>query len=202
MIQFYNEDMIVKYIGPDITVVGPFQNQTYSVISIEKGWYRILTLDGDYLYPPHLFEVLTDSKPLFDSFNYCSFYKNKWRTLINEAGVCLLFTEGNVRDDQILEILRKALEAGCREFHLIGERAHSWENLIDSLASKFPLLDSPTIMTMAYPKEETSVDDVISILGDYSNPRHVYFIYDDRACGTCYYWVGDFLERYMADHPD
>lgn len=31
--------MIVKYIGPNIEVVGPFKNQNYSVISIEKDWY-------------------------------------------------------------------------------------------------------------------------------------------------------------------
>lgn len=194
--------MIVKYIGPDVTVVGPFQDQTYSVISIEKEWYRILTLDGDYLYPPHLFEVLTDSEPLFDSFNYCSFYQGKWRNSIDEPGVCILFADGNVRDDQILEIIRKAIDAGCREFHIIGKRTQYWENLIDMAIVEDPLPDEPRVMTIAYSDEEGSVEEVISTYGDYANPRHIYFIYDDQACGTCYNWVQNFLESYINQHAE
>ena len=35
----------------------------YSVISVERGWYRINTDKlGDYLYPPELFEAVEEPK--------------------------------------------------------------------------------------------------------------------------------------------
>lgn len=34
-------------------------DKIYDVISVEKGWYRIIDDSGeDYLYPPDLFEVV------------------------------------------------------------------------------------------------------------------------------------------------
>ena len=34
------------------------QGKEYEVISIERGWYRIIDESGeDYFYPPHVFEV-------------------------------------------------------------------------------------------------------------------------------------------------
>lgn len=43
----------------DALIVG----KTYDVISIEKGWYRIMTeLGEDYLFPPHLFEIVEESE--------------------------------------------------------------------------------------------------------------------------------------------
>ena len=33
----------------------------YEVLSVEKGWFRIMTeLDEDYLFPPELFEVVEE----------------------------------------------------------------------------------------------------------------------------------------------
>ena len=38
------------------------RDKIYEVISIEKGWYRIMTeLDEDYLFPPKLFEIVEGS---------------------------------------------------------------------------------------------------------------------------------------------
>lgn len=35
--------------------------KVYDVISIEKGWYRIMSeLDEDYLFPPEAFEIVED----------------------------------------------------------------------------------------------------------------------------------------------
>ena len=35
------------------------KDKIYTVISIEGGWYRIMTeLDEDYLFPPECFEVI------------------------------------------------------------------------------------------------------------------------------------------------
>lgn len=49
--------MKVKYIGPDLVSVE--KNKAYKVLSIEKGWYRIMTeLDESYLFPPDVFEVI------------------------------------------------------------------------------------------------------------------------------------------------
>ena len=37
------------------------KDKTYDVMSIEKGWYRIMTeLDEDYLFPPKVFEVVEE----------------------------------------------------------------------------------------------------------------------------------------------
>ena len=52
----------VKYIGELKTVVEALvKNKIYDVISVEDGWYRIMTeLDEDYLFPPHLFEIVEE----------------------------------------------------------------------------------------------------------------------------------------------
>ena len=54
----------VKYIsGLDTVVDVLIQGKVYDVISIEKGWYRIMTeLDDDYLFPPELFEIVEEWK--------------------------------------------------------------------------------------------------------------------------------------------
>ena len=37
-------------------------NKIYDVLSVEKGWYRIVDDSGeDYLYPPENFEKITQS---------------------------------------------------------------------------------------------------------------------------------------------
>ena len=54
--------MKVKYTGKDYLDTAFEENKEYDVISIEKGWYRIMTdLDEDYLFPPNLFEITDDS---------------------------------------------------------------------------------------------------------------------------------------------
>ena len=46
----------VRYIGAK-DLVAFERDKIYTVLSIEKGWYRIMTeLDEDYLFPPHVFE--------------------------------------------------------------------------------------------------------------------------------------------------
>lgn len=51
--------MKVKYIGPDMVTLE--KGKTYDVISVEKGWYRIMTeLDEDYLVPPEAFEIVSE----------------------------------------------------------------------------------------------------------------------------------------------
>ena len=50
--------MKVKFIG-HVDTVALEKNKEYEVISIEKGWYRIMTeLDEDYLFPPECFEIV------------------------------------------------------------------------------------------------------------------------------------------------
>lgn len=49
--------MKVKYLGK-IDTVALEKDKIYDVLSIEKGWYRIMTeLDEDYLFPPEQFEI-------------------------------------------------------------------------------------------------------------------------------------------------
>ena len=49
----------VKYIGKDLVAMK--HGKIYKVISIEKGWYRIMTeIDEDYLFPPEVFEIIEE----------------------------------------------------------------------------------------------------------------------------------------------
>lgn len=52
--------MKVKYIGETKSFMLT-HDKIYSVISVEKNWYRIVddTLE-DYLYPPELFEIVEE----------------------------------------------------------------------------------------------------------------------------------------------
>ena len=53
--------MKVKYIGPDS--VGMPYGTIEDVITIEKGWYRVMSaLDESYLFPPNVFEILEGSE--------------------------------------------------------------------------------------------------------------------------------------------
>lgn len=50
--------MKVKFIGKTEFLVLT-NGKIYEVLSVEKGWYRIVDdSGGDYLYPPELFERL------------------------------------------------------------------------------------------------------------------------------------------------
>ncbi|WP_407383247.1 hypothetical protein [Ruminococcus sp.] len=49
--------MKVKYIGKPLVALEA--NKNYDVLSVENGWYRIMTeLDEDYLFPPEAFEIV------------------------------------------------------------------------------------------------------------------------------------------------
>lgn len=50
--------MKVKYIKDTVTLCLT-KNKIYDVLSIEKGWYRLVDDSGDdYLYPPEHFEII------------------------------------------------------------------------------------------------------------------------------------------------
>lgn len=52
--------MKIKFIGVSDPVY-MINGKTYDVISIENGWYRVIDEEGeDYLYPPELFEIVSD----------------------------------------------------------------------------------------------------------------------------------------------
>ena len=53
--------MKVRYIGKQYIGTAFSEGKIYDVISVEKGWYRIMTeLDEDYLFPPELFEIVEE----------------------------------------------------------------------------------------------------------------------------------------------
>lgn len=53
--------MKVRYIGKEL--VGVCKGKIYEVLSIEKGWFRIMTeLDDTYLFPPKVFEVVEEDE--------------------------------------------------------------------------------------------------------------------------------------------
>lgn len=50
--------MKVQYIGPDIVALE--KGKIYSVLSVEKGWFRVMAeLEEDYLFPPEVFRVVS-----------------------------------------------------------------------------------------------------------------------------------------------
>ena len=50
--------MKVKYIKDTVTLCLT-KNKIYDVLTIEKGWYRLVDDSGDdYLYPPEQFEII------------------------------------------------------------------------------------------------------------------------------------------------
>ena len=50
--------MKVKYLGKTEFLVLT-NGKAYDVVSVEKGWYRIVDDSGeDYLYPPKYFEIV------------------------------------------------------------------------------------------------------------------------------------------------
>lgn len=52
--------MKVKYLGKTEILVLT-NGKIYDVVSVEKGWYRIVDDSGeDYLYPPKYFEVVEE----------------------------------------------------------------------------------------------------------------------------------------------
>ncbi len=52
--------MKVKYIGKQ-DFIALKRDRVYDIISVEKGWYRIMTeLGDDYLFPPEAFEIVDD----------------------------------------------------------------------------------------------------------------------------------------------
>ena len=50
--------MKVRWLGPtDFLILT--HNKIYTVLSVEKGWYRIVDDSGeDYLYPPQMIEII------------------------------------------------------------------------------------------------------------------------------------------------
>ena len=53
--------MKVKYIGPDYVTFT--KNKIYEVLSIEKGWYRLMSeIDESYLLPPTVCEIVEGSE--------------------------------------------------------------------------------------------------------------------------------------------
>ncbi len=52
--------MKIKYTGKTSFLLMT-HGKTYDVLSVEKGWYRIVDDSGDdYLYPPQMFEVVEE----------------------------------------------------------------------------------------------------------------------------------------------
>ena len=50
--------MKVKYLGK-VNTLALEKGKIYDVISVERGWFRIMTeLDDDFLFPPDQFEII------------------------------------------------------------------------------------------------------------------------------------------------
>lgn len=52
--------MKVKFIGK-VQTLALENGKVYEVMSVEKGWFRIMTeLDEDYLFPPEQFQIVEE----------------------------------------------------------------------------------------------------------------------------------------------
>lgn len=52
--------MKVKFLGK-VQTLALENGKVYEVMSVEKGWFRIMTeLDEDYLFPPEQFQIVED----------------------------------------------------------------------------------------------------------------------------------------------
>ncbi len=52
--------MKVRYLGKTEFLVLT-NDKIYDVLSVERGWYRIVDESGeDYLYPPHYFDIVEE----------------------------------------------------------------------------------------------------------------------------------------------
>lgn len=52
--------MKVKFLGK-VKTLALEKGKIYDVMSVEKGWFRIMTeLDEDYLFPPDQFEIIKE----------------------------------------------------------------------------------------------------------------------------------------------
>ena len=48
-----------RYIGEDMVAIK--KGKIYDIISVEHGWYRIMTeINEDYLFPPEAFEIIEE----------------------------------------------------------------------------------------------------------------------------------------------
>ena len=51
--------MKVRYIGKDLVAMQ--HGKIYEVLSVEKGWFRVITeIHEDYLFPPECFEIVEE----------------------------------------------------------------------------------------------------------------------------------------------
>lgn len=54
--------MKVRWLGKTEALILT-NDKIYDVISIERGWYRVIGDSGeDYLYPPEVFEIVEEDK--------------------------------------------------------------------------------------------------------------------------------------------
>lgn len=68
--------MTVKYIGKHLPVALD-RDKEYEVLSIERGWFRIMTKIGDYLFPPEVFEIIDGNNVPPELFK--DYKKTKWK---------------------------------------------------------------------------------------------------------------------------
>lgn len=97
--------MKVKYIGSELISIE--KNKIYDVISIEKGWYRIMTeLDETYLFPPELFEVIDSEKAVMSVSSKEKFETTHGIIFVLENLTEKLYLEQKILIDEELYIIK------------------------------------------------------------------------------------------------
>ncbi len=105
--------MKAKFLG-DFKTIALKKNKIYDVISVEKGWLRILTeLDEDYLFPPEEFEIIRNENVMKEKEYQYKIknisYSDRWIFLECEE-------EDSLNDSSafvyLLKLIAKQLNAG------------------------------------------------------------------------------------------
>ena len=178
--------MKVKWLGKtDFLVLT--NNKIYDVISIERGWYRIIDdLDEDYLYPPDMFEVVEEDK----------WYDGK--VILTE--VCIsegkLFYLKMIKKVFTLRIMRefRRKKSWRGNFSICRMHRYHWEDVKDIWVKEEKMADKISMEWIAYIVERI-VERAKEAVEESREDREDYFK-DGRA--LAYYEVLDILRTELS----
>ena len=199
--------MRVRYIRETDTLV-LIQNKVYPVISVEKGWYRILDeTNEDYLFPPEAFQEEVSGEPLFEQVRYvCMDAVDTLDYSKLSDGSCIFLCSAPA-DEDTKDIARKLMTAGCREFFFTGECSDSWEMAFDEVAALEFENDDTDLddvnMTMGMDeKGEELAESIACMLGWHSRKNRVFFFYRNGDTADCYYLAADIYKNQIEGRID
>ena len=151
--------MRARFLG-NFETIALEKDKIYNVISIEKGWLRILTeIDEDYLFPPEEFEIIIEENIIEES---------KYQYLIKNISISdnWIFIKCNDEDSlndsttfvYLLKAITKKLNDG------------KWKEKISSVGNmRYKIKNDPLNLIYQW-------DDLFGIVFEYSNDSNLDYI--------------------------